>query len=776
MIIQKSDKTILEQQRRHQEQKQINQKLSRVMMDMIISYLLSDNKSIRQKGYTNIQQMLMLLNRSFYRDDDDSRRLDVINDLLRGRLEYGIKDRSQLVDYINGNDPDYNSLSGIRTKEVSNNDVRYIDDTVTKLLNTAEFSYKIHMFEDMGKKFDEANPKQKEEILNNWKSLIEDSQNTIRSNTIENTEDDFVCIKGETFEKYAQEVYDFYSNPASKVATGMVGFNHILGGGFESGKVYCLFGLQGEGKSTTLLNLSYQIKEYNKRYKPKDPTKTPCVVYLTLENSKKETFSRLFSISTDAGRMTDYSAEECIDLMRSNGLVVNDENPIDLILKYKNNNSINTGYLYELYEDLSDLGYEVIAYVVDYLNLIRSVNRFSASEERLKLGSVVNELKAIASELKIPVITASQLNREANSKVDEARNKGKKNTVKEISRNNISESMQILNNLDGCYFLAPEYINNGEKKYLGVKVGKTRYQMDDIMKGHDSIHIPYTNPTSIKLVCDVGMKTPVYKFDLVEEEMNNSAGMKVDDNTKIPDNSHRCKNNDIIENKYEMESSYLEGCEGPSIVSERKRLRRNFDEYYKKTNPKRYADEQKMKIPEHPYIPEGMEPSKDEFGKYHDNNVYRDDNGRLLDYNPNWRDEPKFMGGKNVDAETPEHQMRIRIQANASINNSKKMEEELYGISRYTDAYTDIYDPYGSKEERLAHDYNLVYGTEFTPDEYWMLKEHFDKVKAGLLKEDQLVFSPYVHVKSTKVNPFTKLPTPDVDACMRAYRNGTMIN
>ena len=110
MIIQKNDKTILEQQRKRQEPKQINQKLSRVMMDMIISYLLSDNKSIRQKGYTNIQQMLMLLNRSFYRDDDDSRRLEVINDLLKGRLEYGIKDRNQLVDYINGNDPNYNSL------------------------------------------------------------------------------------------------------------------------------------------------------------------------------------------------------------------------------------------------------------------------------------------------------------------------------------------------------------------------------------------------------------------------------------------------------------------------------------------------------------------------------------------------------------------------------------------------------------------------------------------------------------------------------------------
>ena len=47
----------------------------------------------------------------------------------------------------------------------------------------------------------------------------------------------------------------------------MIGFNHLLGGGFEGTKVYCLYGLQGEGKSTTLLNLALQIKQYNKRYK-----------------------------------------------------------------------------------------------------------------------------------------------------------------------------------------------------------------------------------------------------------------------------------------------------------------------------------------------------------------------------------------------------------------------------------------------------------------------------------------------------------------------------
>ena len=31
------------------------------------------------------------------------------------------------------------------------------------------------------------------------------------------------------------------------------------------------------------INLAYQIKKYNKGYKPKDPTKRPCVLYLTME-------------------------------------------------------------------------------------------------------------------------------------------------------------------------------------------------------------------------------------------------------------------------------------------------------------------------------------------------------------------------------------------------------------------------------------------------------------------------------------------------------------
>ena len=70
---------------------------------------------------------------------------------------------------------------------------------------------------------------------------------------------------------------------------GMQGLNEMVGGGFESGRVYMLLGITGIGKSISLLNLVYQLKRYNRNYKTKDPTKTPCIVLLTMENTVVET-------------------------------------------------------------------------------------------------------------------------------------------------------------------------------------------------------------------------------------------------------------------------------------------------------------------------------------------------------------------------------------------------------------------------------------------------------------------------------------------------------
>lgn len=689
----------------------IKQKLSQVLLDVLALYVISENRNIRKKGYTNIQELISILDKNQYKEELELETLAFIKLGLEARLKYNLVKKEQVIDYIRCHNDNVN-LKIDTSREISNSEVEYINSQVTAILDTAEYEANILVFSGLADEYNRATPFQKKDIAEEWKDQIMYWANKYRLHTVENAEDDIVSLRNGVFEDYAREVHRDMSNPSNKLSTGMVGFNHLLDGGFESGRVYCLYGLQGEGKSTTLLNLAMQIKNYNKRYKPKDRTKTPVVVYLTLENTKKETFNRMFTIATDArDAMTNYSVDECIDMMRNNGLTVDEDSPMDLVIKYKANNSIDTSYLYELSDNLSEMGYEVSAFVIDYLNLIRSVNRFAVSEERLKLGSVVNELKAIAAELDIPIITASQFNRDANAKIDELRANGSKvNTVNALNRSNIGESMLVLNNLDGCYFITPEFINGGEDKYLGVKLAKARYKPNTkALEGNLSIHLPYTRPDGIKLVCDVGLSTPMYKLDLAEAQFN-ADGVVVDKSVKLPNNNSRCKDDGII----------------PSL---------------------------KKKEETKPII---------------------NDAGEELMYNPNWRDLPEYKDvpgvGKvlNVDALPPEQQIRIRMKLGKKNVNEKLPERiQIDGPSRYSDEYTDIYDPSGSKEERLAYDYNNMYGKNFNTSHFPYLLDHLNKVKAGILNENNLEISPFVRVENTQRSMFVKVDSVEREVSLR---------
>ena len=722
-IERKKSSTLEELRKKNKPQKKIKQKLSFTMLDLIASYIISNNRNIRNKGYNNIQNFMELLDRSLYQDDLDFMRFDFIQAALDARLKHKLVSKEQVIDYINASNADKPRFN-MNLQEISNDEVNYINTSITNLLDTAEFDYRIHEFEGMAKDFSNATPFHKKEIIDDWKDLIYDTNNSIRMNKVEKADDEILCLSS-GFDEYARQSYSDLSNPSNKLSTGMQGFNYLLGGGYENGRCYCFFGLQGEGKSITLLDTALQIKRYNRKFKPKDPTKTPVVVYLTLENTKRETFQRLFVQSADAeNQYTDYDVDQAISMMKNDGgLVVSDDNPIDIVIKAKAPDSVDTGYLYELNDDLADKGFEVICYIIDYLKIIKSVNRFSASEERLKLGSVVKEFKSIAAELDIPIITASQFNRDANAKVDDARsNSSSTNTIKLVGRANIGESMLILDNIDGNFMIVPEFIQGiaGTAKYLGIKLAKARYKPNlKALEGSTTIHQPYTRFDGIKLVEDVG-RTPVYKLTLDDmAEMNtDTRGTVVDKDVKIPDNSNR----------------------------------------YKET-----------------IIPANIEPEKKEESTDTSKKTYLDENGKELGYNPNWRDEPEFKYVKdvgeimNVDALPPEQQIRIRQNAKEVIDNFNNPKPFILpGPSRYSDEYTVIYDPYGSKEERLAHDYNLMYDKQFTENEFWMLKEHLDKVKRHELKEEELKFSPFYHCEKNIVsNPFIKINEVERRASLR---------
>ena len=176
-------------------------------------------------------------------------------------------------------------------------------------------------------------------------------------------------------------------------------------------------------------------------------------------------------------------------------LYLNDESPIDIIIKFVPSNSVDTSYLYTLTEDLEDQGLEVIAMFQDYIGRIRSVDHLQ--DIRLEYGAIIDEFKTYAEIKDVPVISVAQLNRDASKHIDEAKKTSKSDLVRLIGRSNISESMLILNNIDAGFLIAPEFSQDGER-FLGIQRIKIRYKAGD----RDFLYLPFIS-NSLKLSEDL---------------------------------------------------------------------------------------------------------------------------------------------------------------------------------------------------------------------------------------------------------------------------------
>ena len=382
----------------------------------------------------------------------------------------------------------------------------------------------------------------KADLVHEFEGAINSIQNDFRRSKNEDKNDIIFSLRDGYFEDSMYDTYNTLSSPRRKLVTGMQGMNDLLGGGFENGRCYVFFGLPGEGKSSTILNLVYQIKKYNKDYKTKDPTKRPCIILLTMENTVDETVERLFGIATRNNHMTDFTPDNAIEMLRSEGeLYLTDESPIDIIIKFKPSNSVDTSYLYTLTEDLEDQGMEAIAMVQDYIGRIRSVEKYQ--DTRLEYGAIVDEFKVYAEIKDIPVISVAQLNRDASKHIDEGRKASKSDLVRLIGRSNISESILILNNIDGGFLLAPEKTRDGDR-YLGIQRIKIRYKAGDM----EYIYLPFEKDT-LRLHEDYG-GLPSFKQTLREETPYNivNPGQSTYQTNVIKDMGHVLKDSMEDEN------------------------------------------------------------------------------------------------------------------------------------------------------------------------------------------------------------------------------------
>ena len=511
------------------------------MFTKFCEYALSENQMI---GVTGLENLLKVLKASevkhFSENESMMLRYLFAIDAIELRLRYGSTiGRDLLLTTICGLVGNkYENLDIPSFQELSDGEVKWVEDVVTNILDTQTVNKTIESLNLSIADYINGSPENYFENAMRIKEIINGASTQFNENYIDTNTDetDFLLSNPRG---PLDLIINRKKQPSYKLKTGMHRFNDILSGGFEGSRVYCLFGLPGEGKTTTLLNIFYQIKKYNTNFKCKDKTKKPLLLFFTMENTMREAVDSLYTISCGTDKdMAEFTTDQVLEQLAEEGMVVNESSPINMAIRYKPINSVDVSYLHQMTEDFANRGYEVIGVLFDYIKRIKPIDNYQM-EERFKLGAVINDLKNFANRFDIPVITASQINREGAKTVDEIRNNSKKDVTDGIGRANIGESSLIDENVDATIFIVPQWV--GEEKYMGFKVTKTRYKCTATDR---TFFQPFDKTNTIKLVEDSKLASPLSVLNLSgsKKDIMNGAPSEMyrfDGSVKLPERENK---------------------------------------------------------------------------------------------------------------------------------------------------------------------------------------------------------------------------------------------
>ena len=491
--------------------------ITEYMLNSFCRYALSMNDNIRKHRLTMLNSLIIRINpEDFIKNQNCAIKLRFLKAILENRMN-GLNDREMILSNINLT-MDITNLEKDQslTRELSNDEVISIEGNISMLLTNNEVDEHINVLLDAITKYQNADFREKNQTIDYLKSRISDIQTVFRRNEVNKDSSD-TLFRLSQLETTVPDIHKYVTSPSYKLVTGMQGFNAMLGGGFQKERVYSFFGASGSGKTTTLENIMYQLWKYNQDFITQDKSKKPCIILLTMENLVVETVCSLYHIMTKGKSMEACAtAEDAIAQFKACQFEFDPENKraVELFIKYKPVNSVDTSYMYKIVEDLEDEGFETIAFLQDYMMRIKPSER--TKDVYQDLGTVVNDFKTFAISKKIPVITASQLNREAMKIIDEGRNANKLDSIKKLGRANIGESIKIDTNLDGTFIIVPEYDKEGNR-YLGIKMTKHRYKLPPTHR-LDSIFQPFY-PKSVALVEDLFEPKAVYRESLINNDI-----------------------------------------------------------------------------------------------------------------------------------------------------------------------------------------------------------------------------------------------------------------
>lgn len=491
-------------------------------LDLYCEYLLNyENRTINYSNLSNVKDYFARVSEdSFKQNEAKMARYLFITYFLEARLDKGVVSPKLCIQYVYDHaSKKYAAIikrdiiEGIEHNHMGKKDIEFMNSMVYSQLNM------IFMHE-----YNDAMMKLLSDLKNNeFGREAEDCDNAIRlfqgllneltkAQRKSKQENRFNLTDEDHFNAIMLEGAERALSTSHYLQTGWQGMNKMLNGGFEDARLYNFIGATGGFKSGLLLNLMKQIKLYNKGRSHKDPTKRPTILFLSQENNIWETFLRIYGIfgGTD---IKSHKPKEIIQIMKKGGFsVVQDDQDIDIEFRYYGNMDISVPDIKGIVEELDNSGKEVICVIQDYIERLRPP--MMSAEKRNALADISNQMHDLAIELDIPIITASQFNREGVAIIEEQREKGNTDIGRKVGTGNISESFGMLKNFDVNIAIVVEYDSSEERYYLSFRRLKFR---GDTTTSIDYFLQPFAGKnTQIQLMDDISTG-PLYRLSLMDE-------------------------------------------------------------------------------------------------------------------------------------------------------------------------------------------------------------------------------------------------------------------
>ena len=494
------------------------------MLESIIGFIYKDSVLRTAKVLKHIQSLFDIIDEMTYINDVEvNARIWVIRKSVYIRIVDGFDNESVIISKLL-DDPQCDEemqyvIKNIPTyKQITHEESKYIVKAIDDRLRYGYISTVKEIFGDLMDRFDDNQYKSYKAVSEDIYQLATSIINIQRQTNDLQSEQSF-SLMDDKFEEAVTDAVTALKDRNKIFVTGIQRLNTILSPGYMSKRLYTYLAFPGGGKSQILLKSALDIKKYNPQIKPKDPSKTPAILFITMENNIQETVERLYNMTVCNDDIRNYTPKQVIKKLKEVGqLTMTDENNVDIIIQYHENRSISTDDLYTIIKDLYDSGSECICLILDYLKRIRPAEK--ASDEKGELKNITNELKSLATNLDIPVITAQQLNRSSASVVDAAIQAKKEDITKLVGRDGVGSAWEIVENSDWLCIINKEIKTDTGELYLTFKMLKRRYRSaeeDEQLRRLDYFNHPYEVGNEIRLRDDIDLDKPLSCISLASQ-------------------------------------------------------------------------------------------------------------------------------------------------------------------------------------------------------------------------------------------------------------------